>query len=470
MRIYPRTKRCASAGFTLIEMIGVMIVISILFAAAVPSVVNLIRTQRSVDERVELPKIAAALKLGMLREQVFPIYENDASVSTDGNDAYWWNLAARHGGGSANEVRYPLGIRPGSEVTRKLYFAKDNWSNQSFFQVTGDGSAWLADPLDPEELRLLLVSTTNPDLSLPDSLSNTVFNAIWNNWAVGSDGNPASDDWANYGLNEVDWKGRSAELNVQRIDLRDWLCTVVIENRRAIEEASGADISSALTSALGFWDRGSVSVSSTNLQDAEFIIQARDTTEDLNRDNNLDTGEDANGNGVLDRGEDLNGNNTLDYFLDETINNVDYNRNDVIDTVLYSEDLDLDNFFDHPAQIYTYVEAVMHTQRGRRIDVTQDATVTISGRRSFDSQPEQSITATLTLTNRAPLALFNPDVPSAPVVLTKWTNTDPYIQNRYFLKTQELLLGEPWTFAEVGIFTITENFSTLRFDGLQWHY
>jgi type II secretory pathway pseudopilin PulG len=451
-------------------MIGVMIVISILFAAAVPSVVNLIRTQRSVDERVELPKIAAALKLGMLREQVFPIYENDASVSTDGNDAYWWNLAARHGGGSANKVRYPLGIRPGSEVTRKLYFAKDNWSNQSFFQVTGDGSAWLADPLDPEELRLLLVSTTNPDLSLPDSLSNTVFNAIWNNWAVGSDGNPASDDWANYGLNEVDWKGRSAELNVQRIDLRDWLCTVVIENRRAIEEASGADISSALTSALGFWDRGSVSVSSTNLQDAEFIIQARDTTEDLNRDNNLDTGEDANGNGVLDRGEDLNGNNTLDYFLDETINNVDYNRNDVIDTVLYSEDLDLDNFFDHPAQIYTYVEAVMHTQRGRRIDVTQDATVTISGRRSFDSQPEQSITATLTLTNRAPLALFNPDVPSAPVVLTKWTNTDPYIQNRYFLKTQELLLGEPWTFAEVGIFTITENFSTLRFDGLQWHY
>ena len=380
MRIYPRTTRRASAGFTLIEMIGVMIVISILFAAAVPSVVNLIRTQRSVDERVELPKIAAALKLGMLREQVFPIYENDASVSTDGNDAYWWNLAERHGGGGANEVRYPLGIRPDSEVTRKLYFSKDNWSNQSFFQVTGDGSDWLADPLDPEELRLLLVSTTNPDLSLPDSLSNTEFDVFWNNWAVGSDGNPASDDWANYGLNEVDWKGRAAELNVQRIDLRDWLCTVVIENRRAIaaeplETLNNLIINSSATLAsvpnnvthTGFWDRGSVALSSTNLQGAEFIIQARDTTEDLNRNNNLDTGEDANGNGVLDRGEDLNGNNTLDYFLDETSNNVDYNRNSVIDTVLYSEDLDLDNFFDHPAQIYTYVEAVMHTQRGRRL-------------------------------------------------------------------------------------------------------
>jgi hypothetical protein len=56
------------------------------------------------------------------------------------------------------------------------------------------------------------------------------------------------------------------------------------------------------------------------------------------------------------------------------------------------------------------------------------------------------------------------------LTLSGWGNADDPIQNRYFLKTQELLLGEPWTFAEVGIFTITENFSTLRFDGLQWHY
>ncbi|MDG1667482.1 MAG: prepilin-type N-terminal cleavage/methylation domain-containing protein, partial [Opitutae bacterium] len=424
MRIYTRTKRSASAGFTLIEMIGVMIVISILFAAAVPSVVNLIRTQRSVDERVELPKIAAALKLGMLREQVFPIYENDASVSTDGNDAYWWNLAARHGGGGANEVRYPLGIRPDSEVTRKLYFAKDNWSNQSFFQVTGDGSAWLADPLDPEELRLLLVSTTNPDLSLPDSLDNEdKFNAFWDDWAVGSDGDPASGTWSSYGFSSTDWKGRAAELNVQRIDLRDWLCTVVIENRRAIAEASGADLSSALTSALGFWDRGSVSVSSTNLQDAEFIIQARDTFEDAN-------GKDPYGRTFIDyRSEDLNGNGVFNDgintpYLDEAKDEIDYNRDgDKLDNDV-SEDLDSDGFFDHPAQIYTYVEAVMHTQRGRRIDVTQDATVTISGRRSFDSQPEQSITATLALTNRAPLALLFAPSTDSPLTLSGWGNAD----------------------------------------------
>jgi prepilin-type N-terminal cleavage/methylation domain-containing protein len=469
MHAYPLAKRPTRAGFTLIEMIGVMVVISILFAAAVPSVVSLIRTQRSVDDRAELPKIAAALKLGMLREQRFPLDMNASAAGTAADADYWWNLATRHGAGSANEARYPLGTFPGEANTRKLYFAKASWGGQSFFEVTGDGIAWLAAPLDPKELRLLLVSTTNPDLSLPDVLTITQFNAFWNNWAIGNNGDPTIGNWPNYGLSADQWAGRAPELNIERIDLRDWLCTMVIENRRAIAEASGADLSSALTSALGFWDRGSVSVSSTNLQNAEFIIQARDTTEDA-------SGQDPDGRTYLDyRSEDLNGNGVFNDgvntpYLDEVPDGIDYNRDgDQLDDDV-SEDLDGDGFFDHPAQIYTYVEAVIHTQRGRRIDVGLDATVTISGRRSFESQPDQSITATLTLTDRAPLALFNPDVPSTPLALAGWTNTDLHIQNRYFLKTQELLLGEPWTFAEVGIFTITENFSTLRFDGLQWHY
>ena len=430
------------AGFTLLELIGVMAVIAILAAAVLPGAIDLLRTQRAIKEGAVLPKIAEALKRGMLREQVFPIYENDANELTEGNDAYWWNLAARHGGGSANEVRYPLGIR-GSEVTRSS-ISQESWSGRVFSEVTEDGSDWLNNFQDPSELRLLIVSTTNPDLLLPDTLNEQLFNKFWEDWSVGSDGNPASGAWTNYGFSNTEWQGRAAELNVQRIDLRDWLCTVVIENRRAIAEVSGADLSLSFTEALGFWDRGSVSVSYTNLQNAEFLIQARETTEDLNQDNSLNSGEDANGNGFLDSGEDLNGNGVFDRVAEdlngngELDNGEDLNSNGVLDS---DEDLNGNNFFDRTAQIYTFVEAVIQTQRGRRIDVTQDATVTISGRRSFDSPPEQSITATLTLTNRAPLALLNPDVPSAPIVLTEWTNADPYIQNRYFLKTQELLLA-----------------------------
>jgi hypothetical protein len=278
-----------------------MAVIAILSAAVLPGAIDLIRTQRAVKESAELPKIAEALKRGMLREQVFPIYENDADESTEGNDAYWWNLAARHGGGSANELRYPLGIRPGSVTTRKLYFAEENWGRDSFDSITGNGTSfnyitgdgpakssetatdgWVY-PKDPNELRLLLISTTNPDLSLPDKLdSDDEFNAFWNYWAVGSDGNPAGafeseefKDWSDYDLNEAEWEGRAAELNVQRIDLRDWLCTVVIENRRAIREASGDELS--IPSELsGNWELDTVYAFTENQVGSEIILQLKE--------------------------------------------------------------------------------------------------------------------------------------------------------------------------------------------------
>ena len=416
MHAYPLAKRPTRAGFTLIEMIGVMVVISILFAAAVPSVVNLIRTQRSVDDRAALPKIAAALKLGMLREQRFPLDMNASTAGTAADADYWWNLATRHGAGSANEARYPLGTIPGEANTRKLYFAKASWGGQSFFEITGDGSTWLADPLDPQELRLLLVSTTNPDLPLADVLTNTQFNAFWNNWAVGSDGNPASGDWPNYGLSKEQWTGRAPELNIERIDLREWLSTVVIENRRAIAEASGAEFTESSpsysgTSLLDNWELGSVYAYTENLIDTEIVLRRAEVTDD-------------------------------------------------------SEDT-----------TYTQVSGLDLAKRGRVIDESKDVLIQISGFKTVTSGTPPTNNSTkatgefeLSLTDRAPLALISSLSGDSPLALSGWDNADDPIQNRYFLKTQELLLGEPWTLAEVGIFTITDNFSTLRFDGLQWHY
>ena len=123
------------------------------------------------------------------------------------------------------------------------------------------------------------------------------------------------------------------------------------------------------------------------------------------------------------------------------------------------------------------MEAVIQTQRGNRLIDVEDpfattliakpATVTISGRRA---STVQSITATLTLTDLAPVALINPDDADIAVPLYDFENDFGLSENRYFLKTQELLLGEPWTSGVVGIFIITESFSTLRFDGLGWHY
>ena len=434
------------AGFTLLELIGVMAVIAILAAAVLPGAIDLIRTQRAVKEGAVLPEIAEALKRGMLREQVFPVYENDASKSTEGNDAYWWNLAARHGGGSANEVRYPLGIRPGSATTRKLYFAETSWGNDSFDgdlgngtsfnYITGNGPAkssetatdgWVY-PKDPTELRLLLISTTNPDLPLPDTLSEGRFRNYWDDWAVDSDGNPAVGRWSRYGLSSTIWDGRAAELNVQRIDLRDWLCTVVIENRRAIEEASGDEFNDVSTQKTGTllddeWDLGTVYAYTTNQVGSEIILQLKEVP-------------------------------------DSSV----------------------------PPVIYTEIKNVVFTKRGRIAEeapVPDDTVITIevSGKKTEQTgNPPASITSTATATitlnytDLAPIALIAPN--SANYDLFDYANDPADIVNRYFLLNQELLLKEPWEkpgitppeYREVGIFSITEAFSTLRFDGLQWHY
>jgi len=414
-----RIQKSKRAGFTLLELIGVMVIISILLAVALPSTIDLIQVQRSANEAAELPKIAEALKRGMLREQIFPIYQNDASVSTDGSDAYWWNLAARHGGGSANELRYPLGVRPGADNTRKLYFANTAWSGDSFFDiVSGNQASWIADFQDPSELRLLLLSTTSSDLELPNTLNTNRFNRFWNDWAVGSDGNPAAGSWNSYGLGN-DWAGRAAELNVERIDLRDWLCTVVIENRRAIVEASGAEFEDndpqlSGTKLTDNWD--SVYAYTVNQNGAEVVLATEEVT------NNGVTSTQVNRVVLSKRGRITN----------ETL----------------------------AVPVSGLFDAI----------IIEGSKTTTSGTPPVSASTPATATIQLTLTDRAPMALLNPNDSTTPSPLTGWSNNDDYIQNRYFLRSQELLLGEPWTQTEVGIFTISETFSTLRFDGLEWQY
>jgi|TARA_E500000178_G_scaffold23682_1_gene21917 prepilin-type N-terminal cleavage/methylation domain-containing protein len=419
MHLQNRPPTIPRAGFTLLELIGVMAVIAILAAAVLPGAIDLIRTQRAVKEGEVLPKIAEALKRGMLREQIFPVYENDADELTDDNDAYWWNLAARHGGGSANELRYPLGIRPGSSTTRKLYFAETNWGIDSFDGLIGNGTpfdyitdvgpakssenavdGWVY-PNNPTELRLLLISTTNPDLPLPDTLNEQRFNNFWEDWAVDSNGDPAIGTWSSYGFSGTEWEGRAAELNVQRIDLREWLCTVVIENRRAIEEASGDEF--FIPALSGDWELDSVYAFTKNQVGSEIILQSKEVP-------------------------------------------------DISD----------------PQVIYTQITNVVLTKRGRVTDEASLATIEVRGNKIGTSPGSTTASIELNLTNLAPIALIRPN--NANIDLFDFENDSATIENRYFLINQELLLKEPWNQNDVGIFSITKSFSTLRFDGLKWHY
>ena len=130
-----------------------------------------------------------------------------------------------------------------------------------------------------------------------------------------------------------------------------------------------------------------------------------------------------------------------------------------------------------PTAIYSYakIKNVVLTKRGRVIDEASSTTIEVRGNKTVQAgtppAPTTSpatATITLNLTNLAPIALIRPN--NADIDLFDFVNDFATIENRYFLLNQELLLKEPWNQNEVGIFSITESFSTLRFDGLGWHY
>jgi hypothetical protein len=140
-----------------------------------------------------------------------------------------------------------------------------------------------------------------------------------------------------------------------------------------------------------------------------------------------------------------------------------------------------------PPNVVSRIEAVTLSNRGRVTDETEAANIVVGGSKITTAPSPPVVTTStptiveipLSLTDRAPMALLNPNDSTTPSPLTGWSNADDYIQNRYFLRSQELLLGEPWPidpnadspeYPEVGIFTISETFSTLRFDGLEWQY
>lgn len=403
-----------SRAFTLLELIGVLAILAILLATAAPITVQMIRSQRQASDTAYLPIIAEALKRGMLREQRFPA--DDQAAPTGNNSNAWWRLAARHGAGSENEVRYPPGEIIGGNNPRRLFLAVPSWAEKTFYEVTGNpattddpGLSWMADMKDPQELRMLLLSSANPDLPLPASLQGSEFDKFWSDWSVGNTGNPAIGSLTDYGLGTI-WTGRATELNIERIDLRDWLCHVVIENRRHLDKQ--------------YDSKGNLLAQLSLPQET--------------------------------------------YLADPLPEVGTYN----LDGVRVA--LKLGATSSSGGQDEVELDELHLLQPGRLIDEESPAGFIIAGQQQnsggetiSSSMRHEIYNPSGTESIRAPIALINP-LSNAVVLTLTWETTDAPIQDRYFLKTQELLLGEPWSGNEVGAFIITENYSTLSFDGLVW--
>ena len=415
-------QRRPNSAFTLFELIGVLAIISIILAMVAPMTLQMLKLQRQQADKAALPEIAQALKLAMLREQSFP------DVSTDTDLLFWSTMAARHGAGSANEIRYSDNQQ---SVKRRLYFADSTLEGDSFFDIVSGAvppGQWLTNFDNPSELRLLLLSTINPDLLLPATLSTAAFNAIWRNWSNAS-GAPTTP--ATFGLAPA-WAGRASELNIERIDLRDFLCQVAIENAYYADgfyDSSGQLKGSFSASDFGFsagsdYLRDSVQIGTENLAGAKVALNLANSR-----------------------------------IVEQTVTGPPVGTIDHEATQLHSD------------------EAVLVLNAGRVIDEARDAIIRIRLQSVDVNGLGSSIAYTYTVydastpSSRAPMRLQDPDPPNAYFALSL-TST---FFDRYFLKGQRLYLDLPWwanfaTAPDPIEYPITENQSTLRFDGLSWHY
>ena len=410
-------QRRSNSAFTLFELIGVLAIISIILAMVAPMTLQMLKLQRQQADKAALPEIAQALKLAMLREQSFP------STSS------WWDMAARHGAGSANEIRYSDNQQ---SVERRLYFADSTLEGDSFFDIvrgSGASGQWLTNFDNPSELRLLILSTINPDMDLPNTVDLTAvqFNAIWSDWS-NAPGAPTGSDVGSFGLASA-WAGRAGELNIERIDLRDFLCQVAIENAyyaSGFYDSSTGELKGSFSasdfgfSAVSDYLQATVQIGTGNLSGAKVA---------LNLSNSSIVKEPVTGPPV----------------------GTTYHQA----TQLHSS------------------EPVLVLNAGRVIDEEKDANIIIRLQSVDENGPGSSTEYTFTVydedgsKNRAPIDLIHP---------SGGTNhplsfTDRY-SKRYFLSGQTLLLGIPWTspVQPAGTVPITENQSTIRFDGLSWHY
>jgi type II secretory pathway pseudopilin PulG len=414
-------QRRSNSAFTLFELIGVLAIISIILAMVAPMTLQMLKLQRQQADKAALPEIAQALKLAMLREQSFP----DASTASD--PLFWSTMAARHGAGSANEIRYSDNQQ---SVERRLYFADSGLNGDTFFDiVSGSGAAgqWLIDSNDPSELRLLLLSTINPDVPLPATLSTAEFDAIWTNWS-NAPGAPTASDVGSFGLDPA-WAGRAGELNIERVDLRDFLCQVAIENAyyaSGFYDSSTGDLKESFSasdfgvSALSNYLQATVQIGTRNLSGAKVALNLSDSS-----------------------------------IVEQTVTGPPAGTTYHEATQLHSD------------------ETVLVLNAGRVIDEEKDANIIIRLQSVDENGPGSSTEYTFTVydedgsKNRSPIDLIHP---------SGGTNhplsfTDRY-SKRYFLSGQTLLLGIPWTspVQPAGTVPITENQSTIRFDGLSWHY
>lgn len=201
MKTPPAINRLSSAGFSLIEMVGVIAIMAIIAALITPNLARRISQSNGDKEDQALDIIGDGLIRSVRATQTIP-----------GANSWVTNVAAQVGL-SANDIRY---VNPADTASARVYLI------HPLFVPT---NASTADPLWSQSAsgassvtnaRLLILSSHKSNLALPVSSgrasSTTVFDNIWN-WNYDPSTKAPPSGWSG------SWTDNGEYLHVQRVNL-----------------------------------------------------------------------------------------------------------------------------------------------------------------------------------------------------------------------------------------------------------
>jgi type II secretory pathway pseudopilin PulG len=188
--------RSGANSFTLLEMLGVLAVMSILASVAVPPMLRSMQNAQSGNEDKNLEEIGRALCEAIKAEGQVPDPGALATATTSGNKG-WVALAAPYCSMASEAIQY---VYPGrTETERRFYILTINGATQTILSPTSynvPSTGWITSVGGNwpgiQTSFLILISSSKPDYLLACPANGA---ATYSAWATGLAG-PAAVNWA----------------------------------------------------------------------------------------------------------------------------------------------------------------------------------------------------------------------------------------------------------------------------------